>query len=186
MRKLTLEHKRKIGEASKRLWATPEHRNKMSNKLRGRKFTEEHKKRISEARKGYRHTKEAKEKMSKWRQENREHLSNKRKQYFQAVGTDFLRGENNPNWRGGKSMNGPYITIYMPKHPRAEVRGHVREHYLVWENFWGDIVSPGYEIHHIDHNPKNNDITNLTLMTVHNHSVLHSNKRKRNSKGQYA
>ena len=93
MRKLSEEHKRKIGEASLKSWQNPEYRKHMSivhkgqkawnkgiprtNKdkkiiseaLKGRKLSREHKEKMSEAMKGRVFTKEWKDKISKANQE---------------------------------------------------------------------------------------------------------------------
>ena len=48
-----------------------------------------------------------------------------------------------------------------------------RMHRYVWEFYNGEIPA-GYEIHHKDHNPANNDIENLELMTAQNHRKYHA------------
>lgn len=49
----------------------------------------------------------------------------------------------------------------------------IRMHRYVWECINGPIPE-GYEIHHIDHNKANNDISNLMLLTREEHKALHS------------
>ena len=49
----------------------------------------------------------------------------------------------------------------------------IRLHRYIWEKHNGPIPS-GYEIHHIDHDKENNDITNLALLTVEDHRAIHS------------
>lgn len=52
-----------------------------------------------------------------------------------------------------------------------------RKHRLVWESVNGPIPKDennrSYEIHHIDGNHSNNDITNLKLVTIQEHYDLH-------------
>ena len=48
-----------------------------------------------------------------------------------------------------------------------------RMHRYVWESCNGEIPA-GCEIHHKDHNPANNDIDNLELMTVQDHRRYHA------------
>ena len=48
-----------------------------------------------------------------------------------------------------------------------------RMHRYVWESYNGEIPV-GYEIHHKDHNPANNDIDNLELMTAQDHRKYHA------------
>lgn len=49
---------------------------------------------------------------------------------------------------------------------------HVRLHRYVWEYFNGTIPE-GYHVHHIDGNKENNDISNLAMMSRHEHEQLH-------------
>lgn len=56
-----------------------------------------------------------------------------------------------------------------------------REHIVVWENVTGKKLPKGYVIHHIDGNGKNNDFSNLQLMTRAEHNSLHA-KLKREGK----
>lgn len=46
-------------------------------------------------------------------------------------------------------------------------------HRAVWEHFNGEIPK-GYVVHHVDLNPENNDISNLTLLTKAEHRKLHT------------
>lgn len=46
-------------------------------------------------------------------------------------------------------------------------------HHIVWEEANG-LIPENYEIHHIDHNKKNNDLENLKLVTVSDHQRIHS------------
>lgn len=47
-----------------------------------------------------------------------------------------------------------------------------RMHRYVWEYFNGEIPK-GFDVHHKDHNVDNNDISNLELLSSHDHKVLH-------------
>ena len=46
-------------------------------------------------------------------------------------------------------------------------------HRYIWEKYNGPIPE-GYEIHHIDRNKLNNDISNLTILTTKDHHALHA------------
>lgn len=48
-----------------------------------------------------------------------------------------------------------------------------RMHNYVWEYYNGEIPK-GYEVHHIDHDRSNNDISNLELLTVSEHRKRHA------------
>lgn len=52
-------------------------------------------------------------------------------------------------------------------------RKAIRAHIYVWEKYNG-AVPKGYAVHHIDHNPRNNDISNLVLMKISEHASMHS------------
>ena len=51
------------------------------------------------------------------------------------------------------------------------------EHRVIWERVNGPIP-PGYVIHHIDGNSRNNDLSNLRMMTAGEHSSLHHKLRE--------
>lgn len=51
-----------------------------------------------------------------------------------------------------------------------------RMHRYVWE-FYNKEIPNGYEIHHIDRDKSNNDISNLELMKSESHKALHSKER---------
>ena len=48
-----------------------------------------------------------------------------------------------------------------------------RMHRYVWE-FYNGKIPTGFEVHHKDHNPANNDIDNLELMMAQNHRRYHA------------
>lgn len=52
---------------------------------------------------------------------------------------------------------------------------HKRLHRYVWEKHNGKIPK-GYDIHHIDHDKNNNDISNLRMMTQCEHMRLHGSE----------
>lgn len=47
-----------------------------------------------------------------------------------------------------------------------------RMHRYVWKFHHGEIPE-GYQIHHIDHNRGNNDISNLQMISNHLHASMH-------------
>lgn len=55
---------------------------------------------------------------------------------------------------------------------------HKRLHRYIWEQEVGDIPK-GCQIHHIDGNKANNDISNLAIMTAAGHQRLHGQEQKR-------
>lgn len=67
-------------------------------------------------------------------------------------------------WRGGVTVDkSGYILRFRPEHPRANVRGYVREHRLVMEQKLGRYLLPGEVVHHIDDDRGNNHPDNLEL-----------------------
>lgn len=63
---------------------------------------------------------------------------------------------------------------YLGNTPTVDgVRKAIRAHIYVWEKYNGPVPK-GYAVHHIDHNPRNNDISNLELMDMKEHSSMHS------------
>lgn len=53
------------------------------------------------------------------------------------------------------------------------------EHRMIWERHFGPIPE-GYEMHHIDHNRLNNDISNLMLVTPLEHKRIEQGCELRN------
>lgn len=47
----------------------------------------------------------------------------------------------------------------------------------IWENYNKTIIPEGYEIHHIDGNRNNNDITNLKCVSIEEHLKIHKQNK---------
>lgn len=56
-----------------------------------------------------------------------------------------------------------YELFFSPEHPYANEDGYVRAHRLVMEEHLDRYLYPDEEVHHIDGNRKNNNISNLWL-----------------------
>jgi len=82
-----------------------------------------------------------------------------------------MTGENNPAWKGGvtyfrKHGNYPPIKyVRCPSEYRAMARkdGYVMEHRLIVAQHLGRCLKRSEVVHHIDHDPTNNDPHNLML-----------------------
>lgn len=89
-----------------------------------------------------------------------------------------MTGVNNPNWHGGIRMNGPYVQVSSPEHPRSGDFGYVNCHLLVAERILGKFLPPDAVIHHVDENPSNNDPSNLVICQDRAyHNLLHQRIR---------
>ena len=76
-------------------------------------------------------------------------------------------GSHHSQWKGGKRYNGPYLEIWLPlDHPMRRMvnnAGYVGEHRLVMAECIDRPLLPWETVHHIDGNPKNNELDNLQL-----------------------
>lgn len=100
------------------------------------------------------------------------------------------RGENNPIWRSDERISSyGYKLIRVKNHPYANCDGFVFEHRLVAEKYLlndeNSIIIDGkrylkknYDVHHIDHNKLNNDVSNLVVVTRKEHAHIHARERK--------
>jgi predicted transcriptional regulator len=80
------------------------------------------------------------------------------------------RKAKNPNYQPGrlKTKEG-YIEVKQPDHPRANKKGYVREHVLVWEAAYGKLQD-GYVIHHLNGMKDDNRLENLIALPIKSHS----------------
>lgn len=97
--------------------------------------------------------------------------------YPRYIRGHWIKGEGNPNWKGGKKLDHyGYIQVLMPDHHFANNHGYVREHRLVYEYYNLCCLLPWAVIHHIDGNRSNNDYNNLELITQSKHMSIHFTK----------
>lgn len=59
-----------------------------------------------------------------------------------------------------------------------------RLHDVIWEHEHGGRIPEGCVIHHIDFNKSNNNISNLTCISVFGHNLIH-NPPKNKNKSEY-
>lgn len=82
-----------------------------------------------------------------------------------------MRGANNPAWKGGatyKHRHGNYVQVKYVRCPpnllpMARKDGYIMEHRLVMACRVGRCLTRTEVVHHVDHNPLNNDPSNLEL-----------------------
>lgn len=94
-------------------------------------------------------------------------------------------GDKNPKWKGGRIVRKDgRVIIYMPSHPHANLYGgtHILEYRVIAENKLGRYLLPNEIVHHIDKNPRNNDLDNLQIMTQSEHAKLHMSNRRKHDK----
>ena len=80
-----------------------------------------------------------------------------------------MAGERKPLVNG----NG-YTTVYMPEHPRADRRGRVLEHIVVFEKAAGLMVPAGCCVHHLNGDKGDNRPENLCMMEHSAHTAYHN------------
>lgn len=73
---------------------------------------------------------------------------------------------------------GDYDYALVPEHPKATKNGYVLYHRIVVENSIGRLLTDDEEVHHIDRDRHNNDISNLQLLTREEHRELHKIRTK--------
>lgn len=186
-------------ERMKKLWQDPEYRRKqslshkgathtlnaeqraaISKRMMGNKLSEEARRKISEAHKGNkynlgkRHTEETKRKLSLahiGRSTGAKSVETRRKISLKNS------GNGNGQWKGGvRPTTRGYIKIHSPNHPNKDISGYVMEHRLIVEKFIGRYLTKEEQIHHIDFNPKNNDISNLMIFPNAKEHIRFHNK----------
>lgn len=79
-------------------------------------------------------------------------------------GKGSSRGDKHGMWRGGVHVKkGGHILVKSPNHPHRNRLGYVRVHRLVVEEALGGFLLPFEVVHHDDHTPGNNALSNLRL-----------------------
>jgi len=93
------------------------------------------------------------------------------KKYNKFVHGHNSKGNNHPNWKGGRIIINGYILIYKPDHPYATIDGYMLEHRLVMEEYLGRYLDSKEVVHHINKNKQDNRIENLLLFENHGKHV---------------
>ena len=89
-----------------------------------------------------------------------------------------IRGDKNPNWKGGRIKKEGYVMIHNPEHLNANKRGYVYEHTLVMSSLINRELYKDELVHHIDEDRGNNNPSNLKLERTNTHLINnHSGSR---------
>lgn len=88
------------------------------------------------------------------------------------------RLEQRGNWKGGRTLQNGYPSIYMPEHYRARA-GYVYEHLIIWEKYHNKKLPEGWVIHHLNGIPTDNRINNLQALPSKKHRYILEAKAKR-------
>lgn len=86
-----------------------------------------------------------------------------------------MSGKHPSNYRGLCSDGKGYLTVCKPqwytgRKRYARVFAH---HVVICEHIGLSEIPRGFCVHHVDGNPQNNKISNLALMTLSAHAILH-------------
>lgn len=81
--------------------------------------------------------------------------------------------ESNPNFNGYRYLEDGYWLVYDPTNKKARKNGYIREHRKIMAEHIGRDLEQWEEIHHIDLNTQNNEISNLLLVNHAQHRGLH-------------
>lgn len=84
-------------------------------------------------------------------------------------------GDKHPNWKGGRVLQKStgYVMAYARDHPKADVKGYVKEHRLVMERVLGRPLLDNEQVHHKNGVKSDNRPENLEVLTTKEHAAIH-------------
>lgn len=83
-------------------------------------------------------------------------------------------------WKVEKLVkHGDYMCAVVKDHPHRMKNNYVLYHRIVMENHLGRLLNSNEVVHHKDGNKFNNDISNLELLTVSEHTTMHQHLKGR-------
>jgi hypothetical protein len=105
--------------------------------------------------------------------------------YKQFIHNHHKRGCLNNWWKGGESIDEDgYVLVLNKTHPYRNNRNQVRKHRLVMEEYLTKLngiityINPNLQVHHIDHNVRNNEVYNLQIIGKGSHTRIHNLQRE--------
>ena len=83
-----------------------------------------------------------------------------------------MSGENNPNWKGGRSYNNGYVILRSKVGRPSKGKGafYRGEHIVVWEQIHGQSLPKGWVVHHLNGIRDDNRPENLKAMPRKQHN----------------
>jgi hypothetical protein len=85
-------------------------------------------------------------------------------------------GESSSRWNGGITVNSNgYVWIKLPDNHFTNSQGYVPYHRFVYESYHRCCLLSYTDIHHIDHNPRNNFPNNLFAISHSEHHHVYHN-----------
>jgi HNH endonuclease len=87
---------------------------------------------------------------------------------------DFSIFKHSHNWKGGRYKSRGYWYIWKPGYFRSNKNGYIREHIFIFQEYYQCCLLKWGNVHHIDGNRGNNEISNLMGITLSKHRRLHS------------
>jgi len=82
---------------------------------------------------------------------------------FQIPRRIGLKGDKNPNWKGGIKYNQGHKLLMKKDHHRSDSQGYVREHIIIIEKKIGREIKDSEVVHHINNIKDDNRPENLVL-----------------------
>lgn len=96
--------------------------------------------------------------------------------HFRYIYGHQLVGKTGPQsfgWNGGRIIHEGYVLLYRPDHREADKRNYVKEHRLVYEEFYNVCLLPWTLIHHLNNIRDDNRPENLEAVTRGQHCKIH-------------
>lgn len=88
-------------------------------------------------------------------------------------------GEKCAVWKGGRRLsNYGYVLLHKPEHPNSRPDGYIFEHRYLMSKALGRPLRSDEIVHHIDGDKTNNDLSNLEITTLPDHTREHNKERE--------